>query len=119
MRQLSSQHSESLENVKHPSASYFENVSNPFSASNLFKHASLSPRVRMKPAIANVKKSPVYRPSSSICPTLSCTEPCSFAGINRFVAEHLRGMYRSTILPSSFCIAGGCYLRGAAGSDYL
>ncbi len=33
-----------------------------------------------------------------------CTEAWSLAAMSLLVAEHLRGMYRSTIFPSSFCM---------------
>ncbi len=56
---------------------------------------------------------------------LICTEPWSLAWIRRLVALHLRGMYRSTVVPDAFCLqaqgkgAGGGAADRAMTSLYL
>jgi hypothetical protein len=63
------------------------------------------PFPRVLPQIAKILVLPVATPRSSTSATEIWTEAWSSAVIKRLVTLHLRGTYRSTYLPSSFCIA--------------
>lgn len=60
---------------------------------------------------------PLKCPLASTSPMFSWIAPCSFAGISRPVPEHLRGMYRSTIFPSSFCMVLATGGQGGGGAS--